>query len=126
VVRHPSAAGVVRRWTDADTTWSLTAPRSLARVQVERAAGEPAASAQILIFLGETRIRGNALAFLTWSMSATDRNGVWTARNLPSERLRILASRKTDPVAILSGSFDALASAWPDPFPPLWTLRAID
>ncbi|HYI11492.1 MAG TPA: carboxypeptidase-like regulatory domain-containing protein [Thermoanaerobaculia bacterium] len=127
VARHPSAAGIARVWNQgAETTWSLAPSGGSVTLRVERAAGEPAASAQILMFVGETRVRGNALAFLAWAAPVADRNGLWTARNLPREPLRVLAARRGDPAAMVSGTFDALAIDAPDPLPTHWTVRTID
>jgi hypothetical protein len=125
LVRHPRAASGVRVCRgDEATTWTLAPPLEPLTLRIERR--ETARPAQLTLWFGDTAVRSTALAFLTWSSSASDRDGLWTARNLPRQPLRILAWQKSDPVAVAAGAFDALSTIAPYPLPNGFTVRAIE
>lgn len=96
LVRHPGGGWLVRRQPDTlgPTTWTLPAPAPLA-LEVERPWGDPARWAHLVLWIGEDRISGRTLAWLTGG-SATNREGFWQAGNLPAKPLRILAWLPTD------------------------------
>jgi len=125
LIRHPRAASSVRVCRgDEATTWTLAPPLEAFTLRIER--HELAKPAQLTMWFGDVPVRGAALAFLTWSSPASDRDGLWTARNLPRQPVRILAWQKSDPVAVAAGAFDALSTVAPYPLPNGFTLRAID
>ena len=125
LVRHPRAASSVHVCRgDEATTWRLAPPLEALTLRIERR--EAAKPAQLTAWFGDVAVRSNALAFLTWSSPVTDRDGLWTARNLPRQPLRILAWQKSDPVAVAAGAFDALSTIAPYPLPNGFTVRAID
>jgi hypothetical protein len=127
LVRHPRAASALRVWRGDDieqSPWKLAAPQETVTLRIDRRDANRAA--RLAMWFEDIPVRGIALSFLTWSSAATERDGLWTARNLPRAPLRILAWQKTDPYAIASGAFDALATVSPWPLPPLFVVRAIE
>lgn len=59
-------------------------------------------------------ITGPPLSFGAWSMIATDRDGVWTGRNLPPKSIRVLV---LPAAAATSSAFDAIAQRVDYPWP---------
>jgi hypothetical protein len=127
LVRHPRAASALRvcRGDEADqSAWRLGAPQEVVTLRIDRR--DTAHAARLAMWFESIPVRGIALSFLTWSSAATERDGLWTARNLPQAPLRVLAWQKTDPYAIASGAFDALATVSPWPLPPLFVVHALE
>ena len=83
-------------------------------------------AAQLSGIIDGLRVSGSRLAFLAWSSAATDRDGLWSARNLPCEPLRLLAWKRVGPAAIASGAYDALATLVACPSPNRIVVRTID
>ncbi|MCU1228842.1 MAG: hypothetical protein JWO97_1726 [Acidobacteria bacterium] len=126
LVRHPRAASALRVWRNEveQAPLKLAAPQEAVTLRIDRR--DTARAARLAMWFENIPVRGIALSFLTWSSAATERDGLWTARNLPRAPLRILAWQKTDPYTIASGAFDALATVSPWPMPPLFVVRAIE
>lgn len=128
LVRHSRAASSVRVSQGDDqeaADWLLAAPVELLTLRIETRAGDRAPASRLTLWLGDVALRGTALAFATWSSPIGNRDGLWTARNLPRAAFRILASQKND-AAVAAGAFDALAVVAPYPLPAGFTIRAID
>jgi carboxypeptidase family protein len=120
LVRHAKAAGSVRVW-NGEELLRLQDPAPPLTIQTD-----DGQTAQITAIIDGIRVSGFALAFLAWSSPATDRSGIWIARNLPCAPTPLLAWKRLDPAAIASGSYDGVATVVPCPWPNRITLRSID
>jgi len=83
-------------------------------------------AAQLSGIIDGAHVSGVRLAFLAWSSASTDRDGLWSAHNLPCEPLRLLAWKRVGPAAIASGAYDALATVVACPSLKRIVLRTID
>jgi len=112
LVRHAQAASTARTWTPAGEgeTWTLDAPAAPLTV----VAKDNAANAFVALWLDGVKLSGPLLTFATWSMPATDRDGIWTGRNLPPKPTRILLLPST---GATSTAFDAIAQRVDYPWP---------
>lgn len=125
LVRHPNAASTVRRWSAEESdAWTLRAPAAPLTILAERAAGGPAAGAHLVVWLDGVRLSGIALSFATWSVPVTNREGSWTARNLPDEPLQMLVLPRS--VVPASTTLDAMARRVTPPWPSSVTVRAAE
>lgn len=112
LVRHAQAASTARTWTPANDaeTWTLDAPAAPLTV----VAKDHAANVFLALWLDGVKLSGPPLTFATWSMPATNRDGVWTGRNLPPRPTRILLLPAT---GAASTAFDAIAQRVDFPWP---------
>jgi hypothetical protein len=125
MVRHAKAASVVRLWTNIDAEWHLTEAAPPLTVTIETPQ-DAVRAAQVAAWIDGTRVTGLRLAFLTWSVPVSSRDGVWIARNLPRSPIRILAWSRIDQNAIATGAYDALANVCSYPWGQSITLRSVD
>jgi hypothetical protein len=94
-VRHPEAGFLLQPWGPpaAGETVHLTLPETgpvlLTRVVRER--DEPVAHAEIILWLGETKLEGTMLAWLTSTRGASDKDGYWRALGVPPQDVVLLA-----------------------------------
>ena len=109
LVRHPKAATLIRRWDarNADATWSLGTPAEPLIVRAEP-------STKVVLWLDGVRLAGPPLVIATWSVPMTNREGIWTARNLPARPVRVLTVAHD---AMTSAAYDAVAREIPYPWP---------
>lgn len=128
LVRHPDAGSAIRtiaRDSQETERWTLPSAASPLSIATEhRPTG--GRGARIAVWIDALRVRGPALSFLTWSYEATDPGGVWTARNLPPQTLRILAWTRTPEVEITSGLHDFRSASLAYPWQPGAKIPAID
>lgn len=118
VVRHVEAASHVGRMADVGGDLALRPAAPPLRIRVVDAEGAPARWALMCIVSPTARHLGGELAFMTWTRGASDRSGVWEARGLPSQSVRVFAwSGKAHEIAS-AGGYDAFAKEigfpWPD------------
>jgi hypothetical protein len=125
MVRHAKAASAARPWTNIDAEWHLTEAAPPLTIRIETSP-DTVRAAQVAAWIDGSRMTGLRLAFLTWSVPVSSRDGVWIARNLPRSPIRILAWRKADPSAIATGAYDALATQLNYPWPQAATIVPID
>jgi len=119
LVRHPRGGSVARVW---DGRESLQLPAAAPPITIQT---EDKHAAQLSAIIDGTHVSGSQLAFLAWSNASTDRDGLWSARNLPCA-LRLIAWKRAGPTAIASGAYDALATVVACPSPNRIVLRTID
>ncbi|MBV9492795.1 MAG: carboxypeptidase regulatory-like domain-containing protein [Acidobacteria bacterium] len=120
-LRHPLAAGTIVRWTnDADPRWTL-APRAAMPLMIRLS--HRGGTAFVAMKSAGIWIGGTALQFLYGAPSLIDATGIWTARDVPTTPLAIVAWR--DPAATPS-VFDALAKRIASPWPSLILLDTAD
>ncbi|HEV7920852.1 MAG TPA: carboxypeptidase-like regulatory domain-containing protein [Thermoanaerobaculia bacterium] len=114
LVRHAQAASTVRVWTPAaegdPDIWTLDPPAEPLTVVAKGAV----AGASVALWLDGVRLSGPPLSFATWSLLATNRDGIWTGRNLPPKSVRLLL---LPPAAATSNAFDAIAQRIDYPWP---------
>ena len=88
-------------------------------VAVEDSWGEAAAWSNLAVWIGDQRLSGQHLAWLTGARPTTDRRGFWRAVNLPPGPVQVLAWRSTASAEATSGRLDSLARSieapWPEP-----------
>lgn len=124
LVRHPAAGSLVRRWSRSQAE-PLALPAAAAPVvaKVLRADEKPARFVEITAWINGVALGSTALSFLTDQPPSTDRDGVWTARNLPAAPIRLLATARApqDPRAV-----EALAKSVEHPWPASVVLRVIE
>jgi hypothetical protein len=112
LVRHAQAASIARVWTpgaDADI-WTLDAPAQPLTITAD----ERVSGAFVALWLDGVKLSGPPLSFAAWSTLATNRDGVWTGRNLPPRSVRVLL---LPPRAATSTAFDAVAQPVAYPWP---------
>lgn len=123
IARHPRAASVARLWAGESAEWLMQPAAAPLAVHVDT---DLPRAVQLAAWIDGIRVTGVALGFITWSSPFTNRDGSWIARNLPRQSLRLMAWRKTDSAAIVSGTYDALATSVRYPWSEVVTLRPID
>ncbi|PYQ26047.1 MAG: hypothetical protein DMF56_25720 [Acidobacteria bacterium] len=128
LTRHPSAASTVFR-LDQDATRPfvdhLRAPGTALTIIAKPRDASRAARAVVASIDG-IRLTGAALGFLTWSSSLTDREYQWVARNLPPQPLHVIVVAPPKVGQALAGTFDAVATVLPYPWPTGATVQPID
>lgn len=126
LARHPEAAFFVGEWQPhegEDDVYGLLAPAAgLPLVlEVKDSSGErPVAHAEIALWVEGRRLSGSVLGWLIGARSLADRNGFWTAANLPAGTVAILAWDRQVRGEAAVGRLDSQAVAvgfpWPEPF----------
>jgi hypothetical protein len=114
LVRHAQAASTARVWTPAagadSDVWTLDPPAEPLTIVAQ----DGAAGAFVALWLDGVKLSGPPLSFATWSVPATNRDGVWTGHNLPPKPVRLLLR---PPAAAASSAFDAVAQRVGYPWP---------
>ncbi len=98
LVRHPTSGFLAREWRRSDSEdephWQLPPRAELPLiVRVLDASGEAVPWANVSIWIGGLRLDASALGWLTGLPPFSNRDGVWTAANVPAEPFEILAWR---------------------------------
>lgn len=114
MVRHPGAASsvkILRGSMDDLPPSELREPAPPIAISFVDDTETPIgpAPAAVAIWQDGFRLFGDALAFYAWSSASTAIDGRWTAKNLPRNPFRIVASRR-GPGVFATGSYDALAT----------------
>lgn len=130
LARHPAAAFLIRNWEpsgDQDAThWRLVqaSSRSLS-VHVKDTFGEERVPrAGVALWFNGWKLSGRTLAFLTQTRPMTDRNGVWSAANLPEANVEVLAWSLGAHLEASTGALDSQAIAIQYPWPEIVEVRA--
>jgi hypothetical protein len=128
LARHSSAASTAFRLDQGTTNpfvLTLRAPGTVLTIVAKPRDASRAARAVVASIDG-IRLTGAALGFLTWSSSLTDREYQWVARNLPRQPLRVIVVAPPKAGPALAGTFDAVATVLPYPWPAGATVQPID
>jgi hypothetical protein len=127
LARHPEAGGTVVEIPANARQLQVRLPAAapVLRVRAEGADGRPARFAGIALWIGSHRLHGAAIHFLAHAQPMTNGDGVWTASKLPLQPTRLLIYNQRSTPQVLTGSFDALATAVPVPWPDDLVLRAV-
>jgi hypothetical protein len=130
LVRHHEAASRVVRYANhaSMAAVNLAAPAPPLLVRVLGSDGVPVGpqGVRIAVWQGELRLTGTAAAFLTWSAALTATDGVWVARNLPPQPVRLLATHSDDAARVDAGALDAFATALGYPWPASASIRVTE
>ncbi len=116
LIRHPAAGILIRPWRGSevsgnDLVWRLPAAATPLRVRVTNSWGEPAAWAQLAVWIDGVRVTGRTLAWMAGStVGGSDSRGLWQAHNLPATPIGILAWMRSEAAGALGGSYDSMAS----------------
>ena len=130
LIYHDQAAFMLRSWptepSDESMEWNLAAmPARPLVVRVLDPEGESAVRrAGLAVWVDGWRLSGLVLAWLTQTRGFADDNGFWSASNLPSGPVSILAYPLQARGAVASGGWDMLATEVPVPWPETLEVRA--
>lgn len=131
LLKHPGAAFAVVDWQpwagEERVDWSFppAAERPLT-VRVLDPAGEgPARGAEISLWIGERRLSGGVLRWLTGSPPMTPPNGLWRVERLPRAPVRVLARTGSLRDEQHPDALSALATEIGYPWPEQVEVRAI-
>jgi hypothetical protein len=112
-VRHPQAGFAVAPLTeppgDRSLQVQLTPSAPPLVVHAIKSSGEGAAFARVAVWVGELRLSGPLLQWLTGAPPAASREGFWHASNLPAGPIAVLAWSPGSGLegAIAGGAFDS-------------------
>ena len=117
IVRHREAASTVLRLPAETLQLRSPAPTPLV-LRTTNSAGKIVPYAMVTIWIDGVRLTDAAAAFALWNrFGKSGADGTWLARNAHAETLRVLATARTAPERIASGSYDALGSSIRYPWP---------
>lgn len=125
VVVHPGAGMIARRWepdAEPEPVWTMPAAAPPLTVRFERSDGKPARNAHVVIWIDGIPLSG----IVASTMSQSDREGFWIARNLPPQPLRIIGIALRSQLRPDSPAIEALAETIPYPWPPQPVLTVIE
>ncbi|HEX6202609.1 MAG TPA: hypothetical protein VF100_06370, partial [Thermoanaerobaculia bacterium] len=131
LVRHPAAASAVVDWTRRAGEEAVAhalpppAPAPLALRVLDPSGEGPARGAGVTLWLGDRRLSGGVLAWLTEAPPRTDGSGTWISRRLPAQPLRVLAWSPPLGPEVEAGGYDALATEVPYPWPATVEIEAV-
>jgi hypothetical protein len=117
LVRHPSAASVAGFGFTDSRSMRLDPAAPPLVVKVVHRDGTPIGPSPARIMLLVGHMTGAEAGFMTWSLGGTAPDGTFVARGLPRKAFQMLATRSASAAQIHSGSFDALATTIPYPWP---------
>lgn len=120
LIRSAQTASAIRTF-DADATKDIILQPAGTPIRVSAPS-----RTRIALWIDGVRATGPAVSFLTWSGEASDATGVWQAKNLPAQPLRVLAWQKVPVQEIAAGLRDANATTIPYPWPATVTLSPLD
>ena len=131
IVRHPAAASKVVIFGDDQRENAVTldapAPPLVAKVVHRDGRAVGPASARISIWLvGGQRLSGDEAGFATWSFGGTTPDGLFVAKGLGQNPVRLLATTKASRAQTATGMFDAASKMIPYPWPPVATIVPAD
>lgn len=129
LIRHPASGFLVRRWQPGEEgedplTWILPPAAPPLAVRAVDNTGESVAWADFALWLGDMRLAGPCLAWLTETGAASDGSGTWRPRHLPAEPIKVLAWSLPERSDAALGAFDASATVVPFPWPDRVTVEA--
>lgn len=131
LVRHPAAASAVVDWARraaeerVEHTLPPPAPVPLALRVLDPSGEVPASGAGLTLWIGDRRLSGGVLAWLTQAPPRADGSGTWISRRLPAQPVRVLAWSREIAAEIEAGGYDALATEVPYPWPATVEIEAI-
>ncbi len=121
LIRAPNAASAVRTFRVDEAPRSIVLQPAAAPIRVSAPS-----RTRIAMWIDGVRVSGPAVTFLTWSSEASDATGLWLAKNLPPQPLRVIAWRRAPVSEIAAGLRDANATVIPYPWPASFTLDPLD
>jgi hypothetical protein len=125
VVVHPGAGVIARRWepdADPEPVWMMPPPAPPLTVRFHRSDGKPARNANVVIWIDGIPVSGGVAS----TMSQSDGEGLWVARNLPAQPLRIIGISRWSQLRPDSPAIEPLAEIVPYPWPPQPVLTVIE
>lgn len=131
LLKHPRTAFGILDWSrlanQDRVEWAFPPAAEIPlSVQVLDPSGEePAFGAEVSLWVGERRLSGFVLRWLSGSRPSTDRNGFWIAERLPRTSVRLLATLRGVRDEPYGGALDALATEVSFPWPDKVKLEAV-
>lgn len=131
LLKHPRTAFGILDWSrlanQDRVEWAFPPAAEIPlSVQVLDPSGEePAVGAELSLWVGERRLSGFVLRWLSGSRPRTDRNGFWIAERLPRTSVRLLATLRGVRDEPYGGALDALATEVSFPWPDKVKLEAV-
>lgn len=133
LVRHPEAAFLLRDWQPdrgdekGSETWTLTGlPPQPLRIQLVNGEGNPYPRGQLALWIQGRRVSGSVLSWLTSGRPMADLQGSWSANNLPTGNVEVLAWAMRLHEEALRGGLDAFATRVPYPWPDVVEVEVLE